>query len=72
MWKELIVGQFGLDEPVFRELIGNVGAAWQLDKFWLDHIRAAGAQMVEAGLLQREPMYDTLVRTEFQPQPAKS
>ncbi len=67
VWRDLVVNQFGLEEPIYRELITNTGAVWELTDFWIDQAKAAGAKMTELGLLQAEPDYDDLIRTEFQP-----
>ncbi len=67
VWRDLVVNQFGLEEPIYRELITNTGAVWELSDFWVDQAKAAGAKMAELGLLQAEPDYDDLIRTEFQP-----
>ena len=67
VWRNLVVDQFGLEEDVYRELITNCGAVWELSDFWLDQARAAGAKMAELGLLLAEPDYDDLIRTEYMP-----
>ena len=67
VWRSLVVDQFGLEEPVFRELITNAGAVWELSDFWVDQAEAAGAKMAELGLLKAEPDYDDLIRTEYMP-----
>jgi NitT/TauT family transport system substrate-binding protein len=67
VWRDLVVDQFGLEEDVYRELITNCGAVWELSEFWVDQAKAAGAKMAELGLLQAEPDYDDLIRTEFMP-----
>ncbi len=40
---------------------------WELSDFWIDQAKAAGAKMAGLGLLQAEPDYDDLIRTEYQP-----
>ncbi len=67
VWRDLVVNQFGLEEPIYRELITNTGAVWELSDFWIDQAKAAGAKMAGLGLLQAEPDYDDLIRTEYQP-----
>lgn len=67
-WRDLAVGQFGLEEAVYRELLSNVGAVWELDAFWLDQARAAGAAMTSLGRLNEEPDYDALLITAYQPE----
>jgi len=67
VWRDLAVGQFGLEEPVYRELLSNVGSVWKLDDFWLKQARAAGAAMTRLGRLEREPDYDSLLITDYQP-----
>ncbi|CAN5836392.1 aliphatic sulfonate ABC transporter substrate-binding protein [soil metagenome] len=67
VWRDLVVDQFGLEEDVYRELITNCGAVWELSEFWVDQAKAAGAKMAELRLLQAEPDYDDLIRTEFMP-----
>jgi hypothetical protein len=62
-----VVDQFGLEEDVYRELITNCGAVWELSPFWIDQAKAAGAKMAELGLLEAEPNYDDLIRTEYMP-----
>jgi hypothetical protein len=52
---------------VFRELLTNAGAVWELSDFWIDQAKAAGVKMAELGLLQAEPDYDDLIRTEYMP-----
>ncbi len=68
VWRDLVVDQFGLEEPVYRELIANVGAVWELSDFWIDQAKAAGAKMVQLGLLQVEPDYDDVIRREYMPE----
>ncbi len=65
VWRDLIVDQYGLPEDVFAELLPNVGSVWELDDRWIDQARAGGADMVELGVLETEPDYDDLLRTEF-------
>ncbi len=65
VWRDLVVDQFGLEEPVYRELITNTGAVWELSEFWTAQARAAGAKMAQLGLLTAEPDYDDLIRTEY-------
>jgi NitT/TauT family transport system substrate-binding protein len=67
VWRDLVVDQFGLEENVYRELITNCGAVWELSEFWINQAKAAGAKMAELGLLQAEPDYDELIRTEYMP-----
>ena len=67
VWRDLVVDQFGLEEEVYRELITNCGAVWELSDFWIDQAKAAGAKMAELGLLEAEPDYDDLIRTEYMP-----
>lgn len=67
VWRDLIVEQFGLEEDVYTELITNCGAEWELTDAYLDQARAAGAAMAELGLLEAEPDYDDLIRTEYMP-----
>jgi hypothetical protein len=56
VWRDLVVNQFGLEEPIYRELITNTGAVWELSDFWIDQAKAAGAKMAGLGLLQAEPL----------------
>jgi hypothetical protein len=67
VWRDLIVDQYGLAEDVFRELLMNVGAVWELDERWIAQAKAGGADMADLGILESEPHYDDLLRTEFQP-----
>lgn len=67
VWRDLVVDQFGLEEEVYRELITNCGAVWELSDFWTDQAKAAGAKMADLGLLGAEPDYDDLIRTEYMP-----
>lgn len=67
VWRSLVVDQFGLEEPIFSELITNVGAVWELSSFWIEQAKAAGAKMAELGLLRAEPDYDDVIRTEYMP-----
>jgi NitT/TauT family transport system substrate-binding protein len=67
VWEDLVVGQYGFEPEVYRELLGNVGAVWELTDFWVDQARAAGAKMAELGVIDTEPDYDTVIRTDFMP-----
>jgi len=67
VWRDLVVEQFGLEDDVFAQLITNCGAIWELTPFWTDQARAAGAKMADLGLLEAEPDYDDLIRTEYMP-----
>lgn len=67
VWRDLIVEQYGLEEPVYAELLTNVGAVWDLDDFWMTQLRAQGARMAGLGIIEAEPDYGTLVNTSFLP-----
>ncbi len=70
VWRDLIVDQYGLPEDVFTELLTNVGAVWELDERWISEAKAGGRDMAALGILQSEPDYDDLLRTEFMPDQA--
>lgn len=70
VWEDLVVGQFGLEPGVYRELVANVGSVWELNDFWVAQARAAGDMMARLGILDEAPDYDEVLTTEFQPVPA--
>lgn len=67
VWRDLVVDQYGFEVPVYEELLTNVGAVWELNDFWIDQAKANGDKMVELGILDDRPDYDTIIDTSFQP-----
>ncbi|MCW2616151.1 MAG: Twin-arginine translocation pathway signal [Frankiales bacterium] len=64
-WKELLVTQFGYQEPVYEAVLENVGAEWRFDDVRAGQVEGAGAMLLEQGGITVEPDYESLFAREY-------
>ncbi len=64
-WKELLVDQFGYSVPVYEAVLENVGAVSEFGADREAQVVGAGRLLKAAGLITREPDYETLYAREF-------
>ena len=67
VWKNLLVDQFGYSEPVYNEVLSNIGAVWKFDETRRRQVEGAGAVMRASGILKKDPDYSTVYALEYQP-----
>jgi NitT/TauT family transport system substrate-binding protein len=67
VWKNLLVGQFGYSEPVYNEVLSNIGAVWRFDETRRRQVEGGGAAMRASGILKKDPDYSTVYALEYQP-----
>ncbi len=67
VWKNLLVDQFGYSEPVYNEVLSNIGAVWKFDDTRRRQFEAAGAAMRASGVLKKDPDYSAVYALEYQP-----
>jgi NitT/TauT family transport system substrate-binding protein len=64
VWRDLLVTQFGYDEQVYEDVLGNVGAEWRFDDERRAQFEAAGTVLLEQGAISAEPDYDRFYAPE--------
>ena len=67
VWKNLLVDQFGYSEPVYNEVLSNIGAVWRFDESRKRQVETAGATMRATGVLKKDPDYASVYALEYQP-----
>nr|MDQ3353631.1 ABC transporter substrate-binding protein [Actinomycetota bacterium] len=67
VWRDLLVNEFGYAEPVYEEVLSNIGAEWNFDDERRVQFEGAGRLMLESGVLTREPDFASLYLLEHQP-----
>ena len=65
VWEDLLVTQFGYDEAVYEEVLGNVGAEWRFDDVRAAQVEGAGAMLLEQGGITVEPDYESLFARDY-------
>ncbi|MCA1721124.1 MAG: ABC transporter substrate-binding protein, partial [Actinobacteria bacterium] len=65
VWKDLLVTQFGYDEPTYEAVLENIGAVWKFDKTREDQVRGAGKMLLDQKGISTEPDYDALFAREY-------
>ncbi len=68
VWHDLLVDQFGYAEPVYEEVLSNIGAEWDFDDERKAQFEGAGALMLASGVLSREPDYPSLYLLDHLPE----
>ena len=68
VWRQLLVEEFGYAEPVYEEVLSNIGAVWDFDDERRAQLEGAGTMMLESGVLTREPDYEALYLLDFLPE----
>lgn len=64
-WRELLVTQFGFEEPVYEAVLENVGARWEFDDERVSQVEGAGRMLVEQGGIASEPDYEQIYAREY-------
>jgi ABC-type nitrate/sulfonate/bicarbonate transport system substrate-binding protein len=64
-WRELLVDQFGFAEPVYENVLDNIGARWQFDDTRVAQVEAAATMLVQQGGIAREPDLEPLFAREY-------
>ncbi len=67
VWKDLLVTQFGYTEPVYREVLSNVGAEWRFDDARKAQFEAAAREMRAAGDLKKDVDWAAVYELQHQP-----
>ena len=67
VWRKLLVEDFGYAEPVYNEVLSNIGAVWKFDDTRKGQFEAAGAAMRSTGVLKKDPDYSAVYALEYQP-----
>jgi NitT/TauT family transport system substrate-binding protein len=65
VWRDLLVTQFGYDEQVYEEVLGNVGAQWRFDDERRRQFEGAGAVLLEQGTIAALPDYESFYAREY-------
>ena len=68
VWRQLLVEEFGYAEPVYEEVLSNIGAVWDFDEERQAQLEGAGTMMLESGVLTREPDYEALYLLDYLPE----
>ncbi len=68
VWHDLLVEQFGYAEPVYEEVLSNIGAEWDFGDERKAQFEGAGALMLASGVLSREPDYSSLYLLDHLPE----
>ncbi len=64
-WKELLVDQFGFAEPVYEEVLSNVGARWEFDDERVAQVQGAAQMLKDQGAIAELPDVETLFAREY-------
>ena len=64
-WKSLLVDQFGFAEPVYEEVLDNIGARWEFDDARVDQVKGAATMLVQQGGIAAEPDVEQLFAREY-------
>ena len=67
VWRQLLVEEFDYAEPVYQEVLSNIGAAWDFDERRRAQLEGAGKLMLDSGVLTREPDYEALYLLDYLP-----
>ena len=65
VWQDLLVTQFGYDQEVYEEVLGNVGAEWRFDEQRQAQFEGAGRTLLEAGTITALPDFDRFYARDF-------
>ncbi len=65
VWKDLLVTQFGYDEVVYEEVLGNVGAVWRFDEERRAQFEGAGQTLLEAGTITALPDFERFYARDY-------
>ena len=65
VWRELLVGQFGYSEQIYRSVLDNVGAEWRFDDRRRAQFEGAGEIMLRLGAIRKPPDYEAFYAPEF-------
>lgn len=64
-WRELLVDQFGFAEPVYEQVLDNIGARWRFDDERVAQVEAAATMLEQQGGIAREPDLEPLFAREY-------
>jgi NitT/TauT family transport system substrate-binding protein len=65
VWKDLLVTQFGYEQEVYEEVLGNVGAEWRFDEERQAQFEAAGRTLLEAGTISALPDFERFYARDY-------
>ena len=68
VWRDLLVDQFGYPEPVYEEVLSNIGAEWRFEDRRRSQLEGAGQMMLSSGILTREPDFEALYLLDHLPE----
>jgi NitT/TauT family transport system substrate-binding protein len=65
VWQDLLVTQFGYDEQVYEEVLGNVGAVWRFDEERQAQFEGAGRTLLETGTINALPDFERFYARDY-------
>ena len=65
VWRDLLVTQFGYDEQVYEEVLGNVVAEWRFDEGRRQQFEGAGRTLLEAGTITALPDFERFYARDY-------
>jgi NitT/TauT family transport system substrate-binding protein len=68
VWKDLLVTQFGYTEPVYQEVLSNIGAVWRFDEARKKQFEGAAKEMRATGDLKKDVDFSQVFELQHQPQ----
>jgi NitT/TauT family transport system substrate-binding protein len=63
-WLQLAVG-LGNDEAILRQAARNIDLCWDMDATFIAQVKRLGAEMLELGMIERLPDWDSLLCTRY-------
>ncbi|MFP5219714.1 MAG: ABC transporter substrate-binding protein [Actinomycetes bacterium] len=65
VWKSLLVDSFGFSEPVYEQVLDNIGARWEFDDARVEQVKGAATMLVQQGGIAQEPDVEKLFAREY-------
>ena len=65
VWQDLLVTQFGYDQQVYEEVLGNVGAVWRFDEDRQAQFEGAGKTLLETGTITALPDFERFYARDY-------
>lgn len=65
VWQDLLVTQFGYEQQVYEEVLGNVGAVWRFDEERQAQFEGAGKTLLETGTITALPDFERFYARDY-------